>query len=413
MIAEKIKYKKTGLDWMPEIPEHWEIIRLKFLDKLIMGQSPSSNSYNDEKKGYAFLQGNAEFGELFPTERIYTTEPIKIAPKGSILYSVRAPIGAVNKADKDYCIGRGLCSIVPVKTHPDFLYYVALLAKQELNSLGKGSTFTAITVADVSNISIPVPPYSEQEVIANYLNIESAKINRFIEKKQRLIELLKEKRQSIITNAVTKGLNHKSKLKSSGIEWLGDVPDNWLKLRLKYLTKVKKGKSPSQFSDDTTLYPYLSMDYLRGKFEVIQYVQNNENLVFVGDNEILILWDGANAGEVFKSKEGYLSSTMAIIEPEKTFFDKDFFFYFLKGIETSLKQLSTGTTIPHLNQNILFNTNFFFPTKDIQKQIVDYIKKETATIDKAIAKAEREIELMKEYKEAMIAEAVMGKMNLN
>lgn len=425
MIAAEVKYKKTGIDWLAEIPEHWKVVRLKFLDELIMGQSPSSSSYNDENKGYAFLQGNAEFGEIFPTERIYTTEPRKIAPAGSILYSVRAPIGAVNKADKDYCIGRGLCSIIPIKTHPDFLYFVTLLAKQELNSLGTGSTFTAIAVADVSNISVPVPPYNEQEAIASYLNTESAKITRFIQTKQRFIELLKEQRQSIITNAVTKGIDDGVKMKETV---LGEIPEHWEVRRLGTIGRFSKGGNISRseliYTDEgvpAILYGDLYTKYDIVAENIINRITKETaaksvelkkgDLLFTGSGETK---EDIGKCVIFNSIEpAYAGGDVIIFKQD--IFDSYFISYSQNSsIARYQKAISSkGEIIVHTYGSKLRDIIMPYPpTIEEQKRIVEYIKTETKTLDIAISKAEREIELIKEYREAMIAEAVTGKMKL-
>lgn len=201
--------------------------------------------------------------------------------------------------------------------------------------------------------------------------------------------------------------------KETGLDWMPEVPEHWKMVRLKYITKYQKGKVPKVFSDDTSLFPYLAMDYLRGKAEVIQYVEPNEELKLVENDEILILWDGANAGEILKSKKGYISSTMAVIEPDEKYFIKDFFYYFLKSHEKDLKQLSTGTTIPHLNQDYLFGSHFYTPPKDEQDSIVQYIKAQEEKINLFIQKKQRFIELLKEQRQSKIDEAVIKGINPN
>ncbi len=201
--------------------------------------------------------------------------------------------------------------------------------------------------------------------------------------------------------------------KETGLDWMPEVPEHWKMVRLKYITKYQKGKVPKVFSDDTSLFPYLAMDYLRGKAEVIQYVEPNEELKLVENDEILVLWDGANAGEILKSKKGYISSTMAAIEPDEKYFIKDFFYYFLKSLEKDLKQLSTGTTIPHLNQDYLFGSHFYTPPKDEQDKIVQYIKAQEEKINLFIQKKQRLIELLKEQRQRLINHSVTKGINSN
>src|SRR5207249_2270270 len=148
------KYKPSGVDWIGEIPCHWEMSRLKYSDEVIMGQSPSSNDYNYSEIGFPFIQGNAEFGELFPVPKIWCETANKFASTYDILLSVRAPIGAVNIANQTIGIGRGLCAIRAKHNHYKFLYYFSLCSIEELNSIGTGSTYTAISSEEVKNIFI-------------------------------------------------------------------------------------------------------------------------------------------------------------------------------------------------------------------------------------------------------------------
>lgn len=124
--------------------------------KIIMGQSPSSTSYNDENVGLPFLQGCADFGEVFPMTSVYCDEPLKVAPQNSILMSVRAPVGTINKADQQYIIGRGLCSIVP-QINNDYLYYYLLQNKNRFEQKAQGSTFLAINSAEVNDFDVSYP----------------------------------------------------------------------------------------------------------------------------------------------------------------------------------------------------------------------------------------------------------------
>lgn len=124
--------------------------------KIIMGQSPSSASYNDENIGLPFLQGCADFGEVFPKTSVYCNEPLKVAPQNSILMSVRAPVGTINKADQKYIVGRGLCSIVSLINN-DYLYYYLLQNKNRLEQKAQGSTFLAINSAEVNDFDVSYP----------------------------------------------------------------------------------------------------------------------------------------------------------------------------------------------------------------------------------------------------------------
>jgi type I restriction enzyme S subunit len=220
-------YKPSGVEWIGKIPKHWGMNKLKYCDNIIMGQSPNSDDYNYIGIGIPFIQGNAEFKRLHPDPKLWCETANKIAIANDILISVRAPIGAVNIAERKIGIGRGLCAIRAKQDNYKFLYYYFIILNEELNSIGTGSTYTAISAEEVKNVLLITPPIPEQTAIAAFLDEKTCQIDSLIEKKQRLIELLKEERTAIINQAVTKGINPNIKLKPSGIEWLGNIPEHW------------------------------------------------------------------------------------------------------------------------------------------------------------------------------------------
>lgn len=161
---------------------------------IIMGQSPSSSAYNEEGIGIPFLQGCAEFGEVFPNTTVFSTDLLKIAPENSILMSVRAPVGTINKADQKYVIGRGLCSIVPV-IDGDFLYYYLLQNTHELELKAQGSTFLAINSSELNELPIFYPAsLSAQRRIAAILS----SADKVIASTQKVIAKYKQMKQGMM-----------------------------------------------------------------------------------------------------------------------------------------------------------------------------------------------------------------------
>lgn len=194
----KLKESELGLK-----PSHWTISRLKEVDIVIMGQSPKSDDYNFEKKGYPFLQGNAEFGNLYPTPSTWCEVAVKVINVNDIMLSVRAPIGAVNIANQKYGIGRGLCAIRAKKSFYKFLYYYFISQNHILQSLGTGTTYIAISLNDVANILVAFPPKKEQTEIATYLDAKTSTIDKICTNLQTQIETLKELRKTLINDVVT------------------------------------------------------------------------------------------------------------------------------------------------------------------------------------------------------------------
>ncbi len=198
-----VPMKDSGVEWIGEIPEHWAVNPLKSVANIIMGQSPNSNDINDENQGILFMQGNADFTDKYPNPSEYCTAPNKISREGDILMSVRAPVGELNISDKRYGIGRGLCSIQPINVTQSFLWYYLIKSKLDFNYYSNGSTFDAITIGNLSSFPITIPKLTEQKQIGNYLNKETFKIDKIIEKVTKNINLLEEYKTSLIHHVVT------------------------------------------------------------------------------------------------------------------------------------------------------------------------------------------------------------------
>ena len=200
-----VKMKSSGVELIGKIPKKWSLKRLKHVMDLNMGQSPPSEDYNDNQLGTPFLQGCAEFGQHHPTPKIYCETANKHAHYGDILLSVRAPVGEINIADQKYGIGRGLCAIRPRTDQLEQHYakYLTEAVRTQLDVVATGSTFSAVTVNQVSNITFVVPPLSTQIQIANFLDHKTKQIDELISNEEQTIKLLKEYRQSLISAVVT------------------------------------------------------------------------------------------------------------------------------------------------------------------------------------------------------------------
>ena len=200
-----VPLKPSGVEWLGDIPEHWEARRLKNVAELVMGQSPPSDDCSDTPIGLPFLQGCAEFGDSHPSPEQFCLVPPRVALAGSILMSVRAPVGRLNVADQDYGIGRGLCGIIPngVTLLDDFAYYQLLVMEDALRLVSTGSTYEAVSTGDVGGQVVVIPPLEEQTAIVAHLDKFTSDIEAAIAHTRREIELLEEYRTRLIADVVT------------------------------------------------------------------------------------------------------------------------------------------------------------------------------------------------------------------
>ncbi len=193
--GEELKDTEIG-----KVPRSWEVVRLGKVCHVVMGQSPPSSTYNFRGEGFPFFQGKAEFGDIYPKIEKYTTHPLKMAKKGDILISVRAPVGDVNLAPTICAIGRGLAAITPKKEiYAIYLFYLLKFYKNRIEARGTGSTFKTIRKSNLENLLISLPPIQEQKEIAHVLSTIDKKIEIEKRRKEILEKLFKTMLQLLMT----------------------------------------------------------------------------------------------------------------------------------------------------------------------------------------------------------------------
>jgi type I restriction enzyme, S subunit len=421
------KMKDSGIEWIGEIPEEWKICKIKYLVTVVMGQSPSSDNYNLEGIGEPFLQGNADFADKYPIERVYTCEASKFADIGDILLSVRAPVGAKNIANKKYAIGRGLCALRTQSINKDLLWYLIDIMNKEFEINSKGSTYDSVTVSDVNNASIVIGSIDEQVRITTSLNSKCTWIDETIEKQKQVIEKLKEYRESIITEAVTKGLNPDVPMKDSGIEWIGKIPEHWKITTIKHLVDARDGThdTPLYFDKSEYTYPLVtSKDFENGNinFENVKWISKEDYINIsarskVEEGDVLMSMIGGNIGKtvIIKGNSEFAIKNVALFRTGINHSLATIINYYLQcnmlKIQIDLK--SRGGAQEFLGLGDIRNLIFFNMTKNEQNEIADYLDNKCSKIDSIITQKETLIDKLTEYKKSLIYECVTGKKEIN
>ena len=406
---EAEEMKDSGVEWLGMIPRDWDGKKLKYSDKVIMGQSPSSDNYNDLNVGNPFLQGNADFTSLHPEPSICCETAKKHAVKNDVLLSVRAPIGAVNIADQKYGIGRGLCVIRAIQSMSVLLFYVMLSLNEELKRIGKGSTYTAISVADVENMFVPSIPPIQQQKISNYLDIKTAQLDRVIEGKEKLIAKLEEAKKSLISEVVTGKVKiadgklvdrDLSEMKDSGVGWLGMVPKEWESARFKRCLKVVSGKEilDAEKEIEKKIEVYGSGGVFKATSEIL----------YKGES-VLFGRKGTIGKPLFVNGEFWTVDTMYYTTYKKDAYPRFFYYQFLIF---PWVLITTQTTLPSIVGSEVENLPTVFPSRVEMEMISAHLDKKLQKLEVLEYKTTQQIQKLKQAKQSLISEAVTGKIDL-
>ena len=403
-----------------ELPSGWKWLKLGRIGEITLGQSPPSSSYRDTPEGLPFFQGKADFGATSPNPTSWCVSPRKIAEEGDILISVRAPVGPTNLADRQCCIGRGLASIrTGDGADTNFVLYALKNFETDLIKQGTGSTFDAITGSQLKNLYIAVPSLSEQVAIARYLDYVDVRVRRLTEAKRKLIGLLTEYKQAIIHRAVTRGLDPNVPLKDSGIEWLGMVPQHWELKRLGNLLRERgevntKGDIQEVLSvmKDRGVIPYGEKGNIGNKRS-----EDITRYKIVRPDDIVVNCMNVIIGSVGLSKyTGCLSPVYYVLTVRSERDDPRFLnaYFQTKPFQKSLVRIGNGILAHRMRIPMELLKCELFPRPPLPEQvaIAEYLDRTTAEIDIAVARAERQIELLNEYRTRLIADVVTGKLDV-
>ena len=354
-------------------------IELCIVANLIMGQSPPSSTYNDEGIGLPFYQGKTDFGFIHPTPRKYCISPSKIAEKGDILISVRAPVGPVNIANDKCCIGRGIAAIRAYKFDQQYLYFNLISQENYIASLGTGSTFKAINKSRLESIEIPNIPLPEQRKIAYVLST----IQKAIEQQDKLIRTTTELKKALMQKLFTEGIGWLSgaeiSLKQTEI---GPVPESWEVRKLREIIITSKGGG----TPSTKKKEYWNGDIFWTTSKWI-----NEEKIFLFDGEKKITQLGLeNSSTNLLPVDNLLVSTRVVIGKitinkvpiaysqdltglwiDKSKYDLVFLAYQIKSekINSYLQSLKRGATIQGITREDLLDTFLVIPSFKEQKEI--------------------------------------------
>lgn len=424
------KYKNSGVQWLGEIPEHWELTRLgtRFLER--------KTKVSDKDFLPLSVTKNGVVPQLDNAAKSNDSDNRKLVKKGDFVINSRSDRkGSSGISDRDGSVSLIYIVIEPININSVYCNYLlrGYNFVEDFYRMGHGIVADLWTTRydEMKSIMVAIPTIEEQTAIANFLDDKTAKINQAITIKQKQVELLKERRQILIDKAVTRGLNESVKLKFSGVEWIGEIPEHWNCVKFKYVIRTKarlgwKGLKAAEYVDKSD-YGFLSTPNIKTRdidFEKAYFItkrrydESPEIILEIGD--VLLVKDGSTLGITnivrelpFKCTVNSSIAVMRVMNFEILL--PEYLDYFLKSeaCQRIIEKKKDGMGVPHLFQSDI--NNFSIPIFSIseQKTIVEFIEKRTNKINKAITLKEQEIEKLKEYKISLIDAVVTGKIKVS
>ncbi len=432
-------YKDSGQDWIGQVPRHWDVMPLKRdLLFLTSGSRGWADHYSDE--GALFIRiGNLTRDSIkldqTDIQRVAVPdgaegERTRVRP-GDVLFSITAYLGSVAVVPDDIETAYvsqhvALARLRRLRLNPKWAAYVALshIGKTYLEMQGYGGTKIQLSLDDVAGMFMTVPPAHEQQAIAEFLDRETAKIDDLVAEQQRLIKLLQEKRQAVISHAVTKGLDPAAPMKDSGVEWLGEVPAHWEVKRLKHITPqltVGIVVEPSKYYTDEGVPALRSLNVRQGRIEQDNFVfispeaneLHSKSRLIAGDLVAVRTGQPGTTAVIPQDLDGCNCIDLIIIrQPERG--SSHYLCWYLAS-EAAVRQFtegSGGAIQQHFNVSTAADLIVAWPPSVEQPVISQFLDEESQKIDLLMAEAGSAITLLQERRAALISAAVTGKIDV-
>jgi len=437
MFQKYTAYKDSGVEWLGEIPEHWEVRRLKYVTKIntntLPENTPKTFAFNYVDIGSVSFENGIERIEYFEFKNSPSRARRKAKKGNTIISTVRTYLKAIDfitTEKSEYIYSTGFAILEPQELVEKFLFHFvrSSVFTEQVTVDSKGMSYPAINSTDLSRLFLAIPTIEEQTAIAAFLDDKTAKIDRAIAQKEKMIALLKERKQIIIQNAVTKGLNPNAKMKDSGVEWIGEIPEGWDVKKLKYLGRIISGYAfPSDgFKSEGVRVMKISniqtmnIDWSDESFvnedcysRLPQFQIKEGDLVFALTRPIIST--GIKASIVPQTTDKILLNQRNAVLKPKSLHLKKWFYYVI--LDNGFKQVFnnqidfTGQQ-PNISPNDIGIIEIPLPPIEEINTIVAHIETQSAKIDKAIGLQEQQIEKLKELKATLIDGAVTGKIKI-
>ncbi len=393
-----VEMKESSVQWLGEIPEHWELSSLRHAVTIHDERRiPLNGEQRADIPGeYPYCGANGVVDYI--DDYIFDGEYVLLAEDGGYwgqhersAYRVSGKFWVNNHAH--------ILQSIPCKSDNDFVCYILIHA--DIDSCITGSTRGKLNQSAMKSIPLPLPPLHEQRAIASYLDRETAKIDRFINKTEALNALLREKRVALISRAVTKGLDAGVEIVGSGVEWLGEIPRHWDVRNFKYIARLEYGdslKAEDRVDDEVPVF---------GSNGVVGYHDVSNTLA-----PTIVVGRKGSFGKVnYSNIPVFAIDTTYFVDKRTTSQDIRWVYYFLQILE--LDKSSKDSAVPGLGREEVYSLRSALPPLHEQRAIADHLDRETAKIDALINKNDELIALLREKRTALISAAVTGKIEMD
>lgn len=404
------KYKASGIDWLGEIPSHWEVCKIKHrismvLGKMLQAKKPQRDGYSLEKYLKSRNVSMLEISGLDNLDEMWFSDAEKslyILKEGDVVMNEGGDIGkaALWQPQSFSCyLQNSVHKLTPnCSINSSFLtYYLATISFMGyFQSIVSQISIAHLTKEKLANTPLIVPPYEEQETIARYLDEVTAKVNALMSEKRAQVEDLRKYRTSLISETVTRGFNPDAPLRSSGIDWLGDIPEHWKLLKMKHCIEITNGSDPQK---DGNIPVYGS-----GATSFKTCGEYKEGPT------VLIGRKGATLHIPHWIEGKYWNVDTAFDTKVKDNYILRYFYYIACSFD--YEQYKSQTTLPSMTQSAYENAYIPVPPISEQQEIADYLDEKTAKIDSLVEELEAQLNDLATYKQAVITEAVTGKVDV-
>lgn len=420
------EYKDSGVKWLGEIPSHWEVMPLKSFIKFEKGKTPKE--FSDENIGLPYLtmdylRSRDNKIVKYPTTSIGL---FKIEESEALVLWDGANAGEFILSKKGY-LGSTMAKISGYREYFNNLYFYYFLKMLEPTSkdFANGTTIPHFDASILINYHYPIPPIDEQIVIGSYLDAATSKIDKAIAMQQKMIDLLNERKQIIIQNAVTKGLDENVEMKDSGVEWIGMIPKHWEISKLKYLIDAPLKYGANEASD---LIDYSCPRYIRitdidtnGKLKEETYrslPMNKAEPYLLKKGDLLFARSGATVGKAFLFEEDYAACyagylIKAHMDLQKVLPKFVYLYTQTFAYQRWKESIFIQATIQNISGERYANMQIPMPTLEEQNKIIDMLTPKMQRFDSAITNCQRQITLLQERKQNIINEVVTGKVKVS